>query len=157
MSDETVDKLEQLWQLTLDEVFVFEEALGLLENGRIKNKLVQYNDEHIRQLDELERLIFERSGKRLERKRGDAGISNEALALLRSGAGDSHILKALRQLEHVVRENYLEALRELGGDEEVSSKLNHNFAMEDKHLAYIREALANPSFFEDGNISPGPA
>lgn len=161
MKDRALEKIEQLRLLSLDAFIVFEQAGKMLGNGRVKTKLAQYNLEHEEHLQVFEKLIQEKTGKSPSREKSPDGIADEALALLKASADDTQILKVLREVERVLRENYLEALRELGGDEELAAILNHNLSQETKHFAFAREALAHPEFFREDpseqEIWPGSA
>lgn len=137
-----VKRLCDLAQLDIDAVNAYETALKKIDDKLIYQTVDQFRQDHIRHIDELNNLVVKMGGEPVELTKDLKGYLIDGITALRSVTGTKGALKAMETNEVITNKNYLDAVTELANlPEEALTLIRKNYADEQRHLTFIREAL----------------
>lgn len=136
-----IDKLNKLIQLDIDAAEAYKQALKNIDNKEVFDTINQFCLDHERHIVELTQAIRNLGGTAIERSQDMKGFLIEGFTAIRSATGTEGALKAMKMNEKLTNYQYNEAV---GFDfpVEIKSLIQKNYADEQRHLAYIENALA---------------
>lgn len=134
-----VEKLNDLIAVDIDAVNAYGAAIERIKHADIKHRLGEFQKDHERHIRELSAHVTKFGGK--PRTRADVkGFFLKGFTALTSMVGDEAALRAMQGNEQLTNRSYKEALEEAWPDD-LRQLIAHNYADEQRHLAYIRESL----------------
>lgn len=157
MNKNPVKTLESLYQLDVDAIHAYNQAIDKIENIELRDRLTEYRDDHEAHLGKLEGLITQRGGDIPSRDKDLKGHLIEGMTSLRSSMGDEQAMKAMRQNEVITNKKYKAAVEELRNEPEILEVLNRNYADEQKHLSFIEQALSHFERYENRDMGQDSA
>jgi len=135
-----IDTLTGLWQLDIDAVHAYAQAIERVELVEIRDRLMEFRADHERHIRDLEICISQLGGTVGPRERDFKGFMIEGFTALRSMAGTTGALKAMQSNEEATNRHYHEALsRDL--PETARGVVARNYEDERRHLAYVTRLL----------------
>jgi len=138
MAKELIDRLNDLIQLDVDAVRAYEQAIDACDAADIKSKLNEFKGDHERHITDLSAVVSAEGGTP-EVKRDIKGFLIEGFTAIVSH-GDHSALLAMHGNEELTNRIYRAALdEELPQD--VRAPVERNYEDEQRHLAWIKEAL----------------
>jgi len=137
-----IKKLSDLAQLDIDAVNAYETALKKIDDKETHNTISQFRQDHLQHVEELNSLIRKLGGKPVEFTQDLKGYLIEGMTALRSVTGTKGALNAMEMNEIITNKNYSEATQEnTNFPDEVCALLKKNYADEQRHLTFVRQAL----------------
>jgi uncharacterized protein (TIGR02284 family) len=152
-SQDIIDRLSSLMQLDIDASYAYGQAIDNIKDPAIKNELIMFRDDHERHITDLSLAITNLGGTPPARSRDFKGFLIEGFTALRSMMGTEGALKAMQGNEQLTNKMYSNALS-LDLSPAVRDIVERNYRDEQRHLAYINEALANRTWeaWESGTL-----
>jgi uncharacterized protein (TIGR02284 family) len=152
-SQDVIDRLSSLMQLDIDAMHAYGQAVDNIKDPAIKNELTMFRDDHERHIGDLALAINNLGGTPPERSRDFKGFLIEGFTALRSITGTEGALKAMQGNEELTNKKYGDALG-LDLPPAIRDVVERNYRDEQRHLAYINEALANRTWeaWEKGTV-----
>jgi rubrerythrin len=140
--EQTIKTLRDLMQLDYDAVLAYTRAIDGIEPqyADIRTRLGEFRDDHERHIRELSDVIVALGGTPPERARDFKGVLIEGMTAVESAMGTEWALRAMRTNEKLTNKRYEHAL-ELELPPEVSELIRRNYDDEQRHLAWIIDAL----------------
>jgi len=137
-----IKKLSDLAQLDIDAVDAYETALKKIDDKETHKTVDQFRQDHVRHVDDLNKLISKLGGKPVEFSKDLKGYLIEGMTALRSVTGTKGAMKAMETNEIITNKRYSESLQEnLDFSDEVRALLQKNYDDEQRHLAFIQDSL----------------
>jgi len=138
--DEILENLVKLIHLDVDATHSYEQAIKNVSEQVIREKLIQFQGDHRKHIDLLSAKVLELGGTPPELTSDFKGFIISGFTALRSLTGTKGALEAMETNERLTTTKYEEASKkEFPTD--IAAIINGNFADEQRHLAFIREAL----------------
>lgn len=141
-SPEKIGKvLKELVRLDYDAIEAYEEAIEKLDDPRLKEKLAEFCQDHRRHTENLApylRALGEEVPTGPDLKR----ILTEGKVVIASLLGDKAIMIAMRANEGVTNTAYDAAVSHVDAGEDLRTTLRANLADEQRHKAWIEQAIA---------------
>ncbi|RJP19822.1 MAG: ferritin-like domain-containing protein [Candidatus Abyssobacteria bacterium SURF_5] len=137
---ETAKKLSSLVQLDIDAEYAYGQAIDEIKEWPIKNRLIEFRDDHKRHVAELSVAIRELGETPPEYKRDTKGFLLEGFTAIRSKTGTEGALKAMRSNEKTTNKSYNKA-RSWDVTPSIKALIEKNYEDERRHLEYIETAL----------------
>lgn len=136
-----VEKLNDLIAVDIDAVSAYRACIDRLRHADIKQRLGAFQQDHERHIRELSAYVTKFGGK--PRSKADIkGFFLKGFTAVTSMVGDEAALKAMQGNEQLTNRSYQAALEEAWPDD-LRQLVARNYGDEQRHLAYIREALHN--------------
>lgn len=139
MNDKTIDVINGQIQLDLDAITAYEDAISACDSQEITAELALFrgdHERHVRNLSEMVRLLGGEPTTNTDLK----GVFIHGFTKLTSRSDRSALL-AMRANEELTNRSYKAALeRDLPDD--VRALFERNLADEQRHLAWIKDAIA---------------
>ena len=134
--------LKELVKLDYDAIEAYEEAIEKLETPQLKQKLGEFCQDHRRHTENLAphlRALGEDvpTGPDIKRLLTEGKVAIGALF------GDKAIMIAMRANEGVTNTAYESAVSHVDANEELRATLQANLADEQRHKAWIEQAISN--------------
>jgi len=143
-----IEKLNHLIQLDFDAVGAYDAAIHRIDVESIRTRLAEFQDDHRRHISELSGLVRARGGVPMERP--DAkGFILKGFTAVTSMMGNEAALRAMQGNEKLTNSSYANALRE-NWPPDVRDVIERNHRDEQRHLAYIEDALRNRIWEQSG-------
>lgn len=143
-----IDKLNELIRLDHDAVGAYDAAIHRLDVESIRARLREFQDDHRRHIAELSALVRNHGGVPVERP--DAkGFILKGFTAITSMMGNEAALRAMQGNEKLTNTSYGNALRE-NWPPEFRDVIERNYRDEQRHLAYIEDALRNRIWEQGG-------
>ena len=146
-----IEKLNDLIQLDYDAVGAYEAAIDRIDVESIRSSLREFQNDHRRHIQELSAQVRSLGGTPKERP-DMKGFVLKGFTAITSMMGNEAALRAMQGNEKLTNTSYANALRE-SWSEPVRQLLERNYHDEQRHLAYIEDALRN-RIWETGAIHP---
>lgn len=147
-----VDVLSALARLDLEAAWAYEASAEAAETaeftGELRARLLQFRDEHLWHVEELNQLILARGGTALQARAAPEGNLLGSLARLASPFGLVALLLSLLLNEQMMNWNHDLALEFDWADEEVVEVLESHRAEEQRHMAWLSEQEEALTAFE---------
>jgi uncharacterized protein (TIGR02284 family) len=138
--DDILDNLEKLIHLDVDATHAYDQAIKNVNEQVIKDKLIQFQADHRKHIDLLSAKVLELGGTPPELTSDFKGFIISGFTALRSLTGTKGALEAMETNERLTTSRYEEACkRDFPVD--ILSILQSNYADEQRHLSFVREAL----------------
>lgn len=151
MFDKTIENvMNELIQLDIDATYAYSEALKVIKEKDIHDKLQSFKQDHHRHIKDLAALLKDIGGEPIKYSQDIKGYVIEGITFLRSITGTEGALKAMMTNEKITNKKYAEALEYKGLTQEVRSLISTNFHDEKAHLAYIHQKVTE---YENETIS----
>lgn len=138
--DEILDKLEKLIQLDVDATHAYDQAIKNVNEQVIKDKLIQFQADHRKHIDLLSAKVLELGGTPPELSSDFKGFIISGFTALRSLTGTKGALEAMETNERLTTSKYEEATKQ-DFPTDIAAIIRTNYADEQRHLAFIREAI----------------
>ena len=138
--DDILDNLEKLIQLDVDATHAYDQAIKNVDEPVIKDKLIQFQADHRKHIDLLSAKVLELGGTPPELTSDFKGFFISGFTALRSLTGTKGALEAMETNERLTTSRYEEACK-WDFPVDISAIVRSNFADEQRHLAFIREAI----------------
>jgi uncharacterized protein (TIGR02284 family) len=136
-----VEKLNDLIAVDIDAVNAYQACIDRLRHADIKQRLGAFQQDHERHIRELSAYVTRFGGK--PRSKADIkGFFLKGFTAVTSMVGDEAALKAMQGNEQITNRSYQASLAEAWPDD-LRQLIARNYGDEQRHLAYIREALQN--------------
>lgn len=138
---QTVEKLNHLIQLDFDAVGAYQAAIDRIDVESIRASLREFQEDHRRHIADLSAQVRRLGGE--PKDRPDAkGFVLKGFTAVTSMMGTEAALRAMQGNEKLTNTTYANALRESWSDE-IRTLLEKNHRDEQRHLAWIEDALRN--------------
>jgi len=136
-----VEKLNDLIAVDIDAAHAYRACIDRLRSAEIKQRLGAFQQDHERHIRELSAYVTRFGGK--PRSRSDIkGFILKGFTAVTSMVGDEAALKAMQGNEQITNHSYKASL-EAAWPDDLRQLIARNYGDEQRHLAYIREALQN--------------
>ena len=135
-----ITALSNLVQLDIDAVHAYNQALKEIDDSIIRDRLLEFQEEHRVRIDTLSRLIAELGGKPPEQSKDFKGYVIEAFAAIRSFTGLKGALKGIKITEEITNRHYGEVVS-WEAPSGIKESLRQYFSEEKVHLDYISSNL----------------
>jgi uncharacterized protein (TIGR02284 family) len=146
-----VEKLDDLIALDIDAVNAYQAAIDRITVPVLQEKLREFQGDHRRHIRELSDCVVRYGGT--PRQTADfKGFFLKGFTAVTSMMGNEAALRAMRTNEQLTNRTYQKALQE-AWPADVRVLIEKNFADEQRHLAYIQDAL-NTRFWEAAEQPP---
>ena len=139
--DEILNQLEKLIQLDVDATHAYDQAIKNVDEQVIKDKLLLFQGDHRRHIDLLSAKVLELGGTPPELASDFKGFFISGFTALRSLTGTKGALEAMETNEKLTTSKYQDAVQ-LVWPTDITSVVQSNLADEQRHLAFVREAIA---------------
>jgi rubrerythrin len=139
--DSILDNLSKLIHLDVDAAHAYDQAIRNVDDQAVKEKLIQFQSDHLRHIDQLSGKVRELGGTAPELASDFKGFIIAGFTALRSLTGTKGALEAMETNERLTVSGYTEASK-LDFPVDVLARVQSNLADEQRHLSTIREALA---------------
>ena len=140
---EIIKKLNELIQLDVDAAEAYEHAIKHLEYDDIKERLLDFQDDHRRHVRNLTEMVQYLDGKPIKPTPDLKGYLMEGFTTLMSISGSIGAMEAMKANEVLTNKKYSEAAA-LDLPEEVKKLVLSNYSQEQRHLDYIEDVITNP-------------
>jgi uncharacterized protein (TIGR02284 family) len=138
MTDD-LDRLDDLIVLDIDAASAYEAAIPRIHSQPIRQRLESFQGDHERHVRELSAFV-EKMGRRARTRPDLKGFLIRGFTAITSMMGDEAALKALQGNEELTSRTYRRAVGAQWSDE-LRKLIEANYADEQRHLAYVQEAL----------------
>lgn len=137
---DTIKKLKDLYQLDVDAVEAYGQAIKNITHDEIKNTLIEFQNDHKQHIVNLRQCIRNLGETPPEEKPDMMGYMLQTFTAVRSITGTEGALNAMHRNEQKTNSEYEQAL---SGNlsEEIRAIVQKNYSDEQRHLAYIERAL----------------
>jgi uncharacterized protein (TIGR02284 family) len=139
--DKTIEQLNDLIALDIDAINAYQAAISRMSVPLLKEQLLQFQQDHERHVKDLSGYVTNLGGKPRE-KPDLKGFFIKGFTAVTSMMGDEAALIAMRGNEQLTTRTYKNALGH-NWTTEIRATIESNFADEQRHLAFILEALKN--------------
>ncbi len=141
---ETLKTLNELLMLDYDAVRAYTAAIDRIDVPLLQERLAAFRADHERHIEDLSALIRALGGKPKEH-RDVLGPLLQGVTAVRSMLSNEQALKAMVANEELTNAQYGKAMQS-GLGEQALSVVRRNYDDEQRHLAWIRYALAARMF-----------
>jgi uncharacterized protein (TIGR02284 family) len=138
--DDIIDNLEKMIQLDVDATHAYDQAIKNVNEQVIKDKLIQFQADHRKHIDLLSAKVLELGGTPPELTSDFKGFMISGFTALRSLTGTKGALEAMETNERLTNSRYEEVCK-LDFPADILAILRSNWSDEQRHLAFIREAI----------------
>lgn len=146
-----IDRLNNLIALDYDAVGAYEAAINRIDVESLRMSLRGFQQDHERHIQELSRVVMGLGGT--PRTKPDAkGFILKGFTAVTSMMGNEAALQAMRGNEMLTNRTYRMALDEEWSPE-TRAIIERNYADEQRHLAFIEQALRNRTW-EQTTVQP---
>lgn len=139
--DEIINQLEKLIHLDVDAIHAYDQAIKNIHEQTIKDKMILFQGDHRRHVDLLSAKVIELGGKPPEFTADFKGFIITGFTALRSLTGTKGALEAMETNEKLTTSKYEDAAK-LQWPTEIMTIIQTNFADEQRHLSFVREAIS---------------
>jgi rubrerythrin len=139
--DEILNQIEKLIQLDVDATHAYDQAIKNVDEQVIKEKLLLFQGDHRRHIDLLSAKVLELGGTPPELSSDFKGFFISGFTALRSLTGTKGALEAMETNEKLTTSRYQDAAKQVWPTD-ISSLIQSNLADEQRHLSFVREAIA---------------
>lgn len=142
--DKLIAKLNDLIALDIDAANAYEAAISRMTIPVLQEQLREYQADHERHIQDLTEVVVRFGGE--PRKKPDVkGFFIKGFTAVTSMMGDEAALQAMRGNETLTNRTYKDSLKENWSDD-VRALIEKNYSDEQRHLAFIVDALQNRSW-----------
>jgi uncharacterized protein (TIGR02284 family) len=146
--DKQIEELNELIRWDIDAIGAYTEAISAIKEPPIRESLTRFREDHERHIDELSSIV-----RRLDGTPPTAtdlkGIARKTMTKVAGLMGTETVLKAMQNNERAIGSAYSRHLTfDFPGD--VLEVLKRNYQDEQRHLAYIDQALRARSWEQPG-------
>ncbi|HEX8820154.1 MAG TPA: ferritin-like domain-containing protein [Archangium sp.] len=139
-----IERLNALIALDYDAVGAYAAAIHRIDVESLRMRLREFQQDHVRHIQDLSRVVMDLGGT--PRQKPDAmGFILKGFTAVTSMMGNEAALQAMRGNEVLTNHTYRMALDESWSDE-ARAIIERNFSDEQRHLAFIEDALRNRSW-----------
>jgi len=143
-----IDRLNDLLRLDRDAVGAYDAAIHRIDVESIRASLRSFKDDHLRHIAELSEQVRRHGGVPAEHP--DAkGFILKGFTAVTSMMGNEAALRAMQGNEKLTNTSYANALRE-NWPPPIREVIERNYRDEQRHLAYIEDALRNRIWEQGG-------
>lgn len=136
-----IERLNELIALDHDAVGAYEAAINRIDVESLRMSLRGFQQDHERHIQDLSRMVTQLGGT--PRQKPDVkGFILKGFTAITSMMGNEAALQAMRGNETLTHRTYRAALDEEWSDE-ARRIIERNFSDEQRHLAFIENALRN--------------
>ena len=140
--DEILDNLNKLIHLDVDAIHAYDQAIKNVSERTVKEKLMLFQTEHRGHIDQLSTKVRELEGTPPELTSDFKGFIISGFTAVRSLTGTKGALEAMETNERLTTSKYAEASK-LDFPVDVLAIVQSNWADEQRHLAFVREAISS--------------
>lgn len=140
VSEDVVNNLNSLIQVDIDAVHAYEQALSSIDEPLIKERMLSFQEDHLRHIEELSREVRNLGGTPTEYSKDFKGYLIEGFTSLRSITGMDGALKAMEQNEVLTNKKYGNAL-DWDIPPPAKGLIEKGATDEQMHLQFIRDTL----------------
>ncbi len=134
--------LSALAQLDIDAVRAYEQAIGAVGQGGIRESLTRFRDDHKRHIEHLSAVIRALDAAPPEYTPEFKGFLIEGFTAIQNLLGTEGALIGMGNNEELTNRKYVEAY-EMNLSPNIKELVGHNYHDEQIHLKYLRETLAS--------------
>ncbi|ACM18649.1 ferritin-like protein of unknown function DUF2383 [Geotalea daltonii FRC-32] len=139
--EEILDQLEKLIKLDVDATHAYDQAIKNMDQSIVRDKLLSFQGDHRRHIDVLSEKMRELQGTPPDLTADFKGFFIKGFTALRSMMGTKGALQAMETNERLTTSTY-EKSSGLGWPADIAAIVRSNWADEQRHLSFIREALS---------------
>ncbi len=140
-TDKMIEELNELIRFDYDAIGAYNEAIDHVREMHVKDPLTRFRGDHERHVTELSAIVTRLGGKPVE-KPGVKGIVRKTMTKVAGLMGTESVLKAMKSNEEVLNKTYAHHLS-LDFPEDIKETIRNNYGDEQRHLAWIEQALQN--------------
>jgi uncharacterized protein (TIGR02284 family) len=145
-----VERLNDLIALDYDAVGAYEAAIDRIDVENLRMRLREFQNDHRRHIQDLSRSVLSMGGTPRE-KPDTKGFLLKGFTAITSMMGNEAALKAMQGNEKLTNRTYEKALQE-NWTEDVRGIIERNLKDEQRHLAFIEEALRTRSWEQSAHV-----
>ncbi|WP_243371475.1 DUF2383 domain-containing protein [Geotalea sp. SG265] len=139
---ELIERLNDLIKLDVDAIEAYGQAVKHIKYDDIKQKLLDFQDDHKSHVGNLSALVREFGGEPAKPSPDFKGYLIEGFTALRSITSTKGALEAMETNEKLTNKKYQEAADQ-PFPSHVLKVVKSNLAQEERHLDYIQDILIN--------------
>jgi uncharacterized protein (TIGR02284 family) len=137
--------LKELVQLDIDAIRLYDQALDNIDHPALHSQISSFQADHSRHVNDLSMVIRRLGGEPPKYAPDLKGILLEGFTAIRSMTGNEGALKAMRTNELLTNKTYDKA-RSWDLPMDIRQLIERNYADEQRHLAYIEQAIKNKAW-----------
>lgn len=142
---DVIDHLQALIKLDIDAIHAYDQAIKRIEQPLFRDRLVTFQEDHRRHVDDLSAKMRELGETPPAFTPDFKGFFLEGFTALRSMTGTKGALEAMETNERLTTSRY-EKASSLDFPSDIAILIKQNYADEQRHLSFIREAIAGGKF-----------
>jgi len=146
-----IEELNELIQFDYDAVSAYNAAINDIQEINVRDPLMQFRGDHERHIVDLSAIV-RRLGGVPEEKPDIKGFIRKTMTKVAGLGGTEPVLKAMKSNEEVLNKTYAHHLS-WDFPEDIKDVIRRNYADEQRHLAWIDQALLN-RLWETGAAHP---
>jgi uncharacterized protein (TIGR02284 family) len=139
--EKQIEELNELIRFDFDAIGAYDAAINDIKEMTIRDPLKEFRGDHERHVMSLSEIVRRLGGAPVEHS-GVAGVVRKTMTKVAGLGGTELTLKAMRSNEEVLNKTYAHHLS-LDFPEDIKEIIRHNYGDEQRHLAWIDQALQN--------------
>lgn len=144
----TLEKLNDLIALDRDAIGAYQAAIDRIDVDSIRAQLMEFQGDHRRHVDDLSKVVV-RLGGTPRGKPDVKGFVLKGFTAITSMMGTEAALRAMQGNENLTNRTYADALK-FQWPQDIRNLVEANYRDEQRHLAYIEDALRNRIWEQSG-------
>jgi uncharacterized protein (TIGR02284 family) len=150
--DKQIEELNELIRFDHDAIGAYNAAIDDIKEIGIRNPLIQFRGDHERHVEVLTAIVIRLGGEPVEHA-GIKGVMRKTMTKVAGLGGTEMTLKAMRSNEEVLNKAYSHHLS-LDFPDEIREIIRHNYADEQRHLAWVEQALKTRLWESSAAVHP---
>jgi uncharacterized protein (TIGR02284 family) len=140
-TDKQIEELNELIRFDFDAIGAYDSAINDIKEMTVRDPLIQFRADHERHVMNLSEIVRRLGGTPVEHP-GLKGIIRKTMTRVAGLGGTEATLKAMRSNEELLNKTYAHHLG-LDFPEDIKTVIRQNYGDEQRHLAWIDQALQN--------------
>jgi uncharacterized protein (TIGR02284 family) len=140
--EKQLEELNELIRYDYDAIAAYNAAISDIKEIPIRDPLTQFRGDHERHVVDLSAIVRRLGGTPVESP-GLKGALRKTMTKVAGLGGTEMTLKAMRSNEEVLNKTYAHHLSTFDWPEDIKDIIRRNYADEQRHLAWIEQALQN--------------
>ena len=137
--EKQIEELNELIRFDFDAIGAYTSAINDIKELQVKDPLIRFKGDHERHVQNLSQIVTRLGGKPAEHA-DIKGIVRKTMTKVAGLGGTEGTLKAMKSNEEVLNKTYAHHLS-LDFPEDVKEVIRGNYADEQRHLAWVEQAL----------------
>ena len=147
-----IDECNELIRFDFDAIGAYDEAIEQIKDIEVVERLTSFRGDHENHVADLSAIV-QRLGGSPPSKPGLRGIARKTLTKVAGLIGTEACLRAMESNENVLNQQYANRVK-LDLPEDVLAVIRRNYQDEQRHLAWVREALRTKPWEAEHRVEP---